>query len=149
MFGWILNTPMNHPLREKCPNTEFFLVRIFPHSNRSISPIQSECRKIRTRTNSIFGHFSRSDPVEISQKVIRQKSESQNGFYKKAKHGKFSEKRTFFTPDKHTFICLSGSKKCLLIGKFHVLCFLVTLILRFDVLSYYRRKISWKKILKK
>ena len=36
-------------LREKCPNTEFFLVRI-----------QSECSKIRTRKNSVSGHFSRS-----------------------------------------------------------------------------------------
>ena len=31
---------------ETCPNTEFFLVRI-----------QSECEKIRTRKNSVFGHF--------------------------------------------------------------------------------------------
>ena len=30
--------------------------------------------------------------------VIRQKSESQNGGNKKAKHAKFSEKRTFLTP---------------------------------------------------
>ena len=39
----------NVTLREKCPNTELFLVRI-----------QSECEKTRTRNNSIFGHFSRS-----------------------------------------------------------------------------------------
>ena len=32
-----------------CPNTEFFLVHI-----------QSECGKMRTRKNSVFGHFSRS-----------------------------------------------------------------------------------------
>ena len=37
-------------LREKCPNTELFLVRI-----------QSKYRKIRTRENSLFGHFSRSE----------------------------------------------------------------------------------------
>ena len=36
-------------LREKCPNTELFLVRI-----------QSEYRKIRSRNNSAFAHFSRS-----------------------------------------------------------------------------------------
>ena len=34
-------------LREKCPNTAFFLVRI-----------QSEYGEIRTRKNSVFGHFS-------------------------------------------------------------------------------------------
>ena len=38
-----------------CPNTEFFLVRI-----------QSECGKIRTRKNSVFGHFSRSEEVVYS-----------------------------------------------------------------------------------
>ena len=35
-------------LNEKCPNTEFFLVRI-----------QTEYGKIRTRKNSVFGNFSR------------------------------------------------------------------------------------------
>ena len=30
--------------------------------------------------------------------VIRQKGESQNGCFKKTKHAKFSEKRTFLTP---------------------------------------------------
>ena len=39
-------------LREKCPNTELFLVLF--------SCIRSECRKIRTRNNSVFGQFSRS-----------------------------------------------------------------------------------------
>ena len=41
-------------LREKCPNTELFLVRI-----------QSEYRKIRTRNNPVFGHFSRSVIVNL------------------------------------------------------------------------------------
>ena len=41
-------------LRKKCPNMQFFLVRIFLYSD-----IQSEYRKIRTRRNSVFGHFSR------------------------------------------------------------------------------------------
>ena len=36
-------------LREKCPNTELFF------------SIQSKYRKMRTRNNSVFGHFSRSD----------------------------------------------------------------------------------------
>ena len=30
--------------------------------------------------------------------VIRQKGESENGCFKKTKHAKFSEKRTFLTP---------------------------------------------------
>ena len=44
-------------LREKYPNTEFFMVRIFRHS---------DCGKIRTRKNSVFGHFSRSNEVHNS-----------------------------------------------------------------------------------
>ena len=51
-------------LREKCPNAEFFLVRIFPHSVVSLR-IQSECGKIRTRKNSESGHFSRSVTVKV------------------------------------------------------------------------------------
>ena len=41
-----------HPLREKCPNTELFLVRIFLYSVR----IQENT----ARNNSVFGPFSRS-----------------------------------------------------------------------------------------
>ena len=50
-------------LREKCPNTEFFLARIFLLSDFIYGEnlrIHSEYRKTRTRKNSVFGHFSRS-----------------------------------------------------------------------------------------
>ena len=52
-------------LFENYPNTELFLARIFPHSDwirrDGVSlRIQSECGKIRTRNDSVFGHFSRS-----------------------------------------------------------------------------------------
>ena len=61
--------------------------------------------------------------------VIRQKGESQNGGYKKTKHVKFSEKLKF------PFF-----------GKFGVLCFLVTPVLRFAFLPYYQRYLLslWK-----
>ena len=39
-----------------CPNTEFFLARIFPYSDW----IWRFTEKIRTRENSVFGHISRS-----------------------------------------------------------------------------------------
>ena len=59
-----LNKYVGFSLRKKCPNTEFFLVRIFSHSGWiririEYLRIQSECGKIRTRKNSVFGHFSR------------------------------------------------------------------------------------------
>ena len=47
-------------LRKKCPNMEFFLVRIFFTYSVSLR-MQSECGKIRTRKNSVFWHFSHSD----------------------------------------------------------------------------------------
>ena len=48
-------------LREKCPNTEFFLVCIFPIEILHISPYSVRMqRKIRARKSSVFGHFSRS-----------------------------------------------------------------------------------------
>ena len=42
-----------YKLREKCPNTEFFLACIHPKYG-----------KIRTRKIFVFGHFSRSDTVK-------------------------------------------------------------------------------------
>ena len=60
-------------------------------------------------------------PDISNSSVIRQKGESQNGCFKKTKHFKFSEKRTFLTPYKHMYVCLSGGKKCSFCGKFEVL----------------------------
>ena len=51
-------------LCEKCPNTELFLFPIFLYSDwiRRVANlrIQPEYGKIRSRNNSVFGHFSRS-----------------------------------------------------------------------------------------
>ena len=61
-----------------------------------------------------------------SSSVIRQKGESQNWCFKKTKHAKFPQKRTFLN-------------KCLFFRKFSVLCSLETPVLRLVFLSYYRR----------
>ena len=47
------------PLLEKSPNTELFPVRILLYFLR----IHSEYRKIRTRNNSVLGHFSRKQSI--------------------------------------------------------------------------------------
>ena len=53
-------------LRAKCPNTELLLVVFsciqteYGDLFRKNLRIQSKCRKIRTRNNSVFGHFSLS-----------------------------------------------------------------------------------------
>ena len=61
---------------------------------------------------------------------------SQNGCYKKTKYDKFSEKRTY--------VRVSGGKKCSFFGKFGLFCFLETPVLRFALLSYYRRNVACK-----
>ena len=75
----------------------------------------------------------------VKTSVIMQKGESQNGWYKKTKHAAFFEKRTFLIPwYAHMRVCIRG-KKCSFFGKFGLLCFLVTPVLRFARLLYYRR----------
>ena len=58
------------------------------------------------------------------QENKKRKQENKKITFKKTKHAKFSEKLTF---------------KCLFFGKFGVLCFLETPVLRFALLPYYRR----------
>ena len=75
--------------------------------------------------------------------VIRQKGKYQNGGNKKTKHAKFSEKTNVSYPLIHTRTCAyQGVRNVWLFfffGKFDVLCFLVTSVLRFALLPYYQR----------
>ena len=50
-----LRKELSTSLREKCPNTEYFLFRFLLYSDW-----------IRTRKNSVLGHFSRSACVNLS-----------------------------------------------------------------------------------
>ena len=61
------------------------------------------------------------------------------GCFKKTNHAKFSEKQTFLTPW-YAHVCghIRG-KKCSFFGKFGVVCFLETHVLRFALSPYYRR----------
>ena len=43
----------------------------------------------------------------------------------------------------HTYVCVSGGKKCSLFGKFVVFCFLETPVLRFAILPYHPRTIGY------
>ena len=51
------------PLCEMCPNTEFPAFGLNTERYFVSVRIQSECGKIRSRKNSVFGHFSRSAHV--------------------------------------------------------------------------------------
>ena len=62
---------ITEPLSEKCPNTELFwsvfsCIRAEYEVNLRI---QSEYRKVRTRKNSVFEHFSRSERLWL--KILR------------------------------------------------------------------------------
>ena len=48
-------------LREKCPNTEFSLVRIFLYSDW--------IQKKTDQKNCVFGHFSHSDKEWVKQEI--------------------------------------------------------------------------------
>ena len=53
-------------LSEKCPNTEFFLVRTFADLDwlRRISLYSVQMRNNTDQKNSVFGDFSRSESVD-------------------------------------------------------------------------------------
>ena len=52
---------------------------------------------------------------------------------------KFQKNKTLLPPDTHTYVFVSGGKKCLFFGNFGMLCFLETPVLKFALLSYSRR----------
>ena len=56
MLRWNKYLLQQPSLCEKCPNTEFFLVRIFPYSDRIRSPVYLSPNPVRIREN--MEHFS-------------------------------------------------------------------------------------------
>ena len=83
-----------------------------------------------TEAGKLFLNFTQFPSLcqRSNSSIIRQMGKSQNGLFKKTKQAKFSEKRTFLapSPDTHTYVCVSGGKKCSFFGKFGLLCFLET-----------------------
>ena len=64
------------------------------------------------------------------------------GVSRKQSTPNFPKNEHFLPPDTHTYVCVTGAKKCLFFGKFGELCFLKTPIMRFAFLPYYRRSDS-------
>ena len=60
---------------------------------------------------------------------------------RKQKTQNFSKIEHFLPPDTHTYVCVSGGKKCSFFQKFNVLRLLETPILRFALLPYLRRTV--------
>ena len=57
------NCHIRQTLHKKCSNTEFFLVRIFPHSHwiRIDTPYSVRMQENADQKKHVFGHFSRSE----------------------------------------------------------------------------------------
>ena len=66
----------SQPLHENCPNKEFFLVRIFLHSDwirrhtEYISVFNPNVGKYGPEKNSAFGHFSRNERFSRSRNFV-------------------------------------------------------------------------------
>ena len=79
--------------------------------------------------------------------AIRQKSKSQNGCFNKKTRQIFRKSNTSYPLIRTrtcAYVCMSGGKKCSFFGKFGVLCFLETTVLRFTLLPYYRQTKGFK-----
>ena len=61
------------------------------------------------------------------------------GVSRKQSTPNFPKNKHLVTPDTHTQACVPGGKNYLFFGKFGVLCFLETPVLRFVLLPYYRQ----------
>ena len=80
----------------------FILKQVHIHRKPAIKGILRETNILWNICNILNNCFaainnSRLSIITIKSSVIRQNGESQNGFLKKTKHAKFSEKRTFLT----------------------------------------------------
>ena len=94
--------------------------------------------------SSICNKFLLFGCVCFKSSVIKQKGVPQNGSNKKTKHAKLGKK---WCVSGMCIGCLSGGKKCSFFGKFGMLCFLATSILRFTLLPYYRQNEAKIKLL--
>ena len=79
--------------------------------------------------------FNQSGTKLSNSSVIRQKGGCQNVFARKQGTPNFSKNSMCM----YMYMCLSGDKKCSFFRKCSVLCFLVTTVLRFVLLPYYRQ----------
>ena len=73
-------------------------------------------------------HFLGDKRANLKTEVIRKQSTPN-----------FPKNKHFLPPDPHMFVYVLGGKKFLFFGKFGVLCFLVSFVLRLALFPYHRR----------
>ena len=83
--------------------------------------------------------YQRSTLDPCNSSVMRQRENIKKGVSRKHSTPNFPKNEHLLPPDTHTYVCVcvSGGKKCSIVEKFDVLCFLETLVLRFGLLPYY------------
>ena len=128
----------------RCSNKYFFHILQTSKLHQKFQKFMNKAIKKEKnwKTPKLYNVSSSNKKHSRNSSVIRQKGEShesQNGCFMKTKHTKFSEKRTFLTPWYAHVRVKYTRTKCLFYGKFGVLRFLETPVLRFALLLYYRR----------
>ena len=68
----------------------------------------------------------------------------ETGVSRKQSTSNFPKIEHFLPPDTHTYMRLSGDRKCSFFGKFDVLSFLETPVLRLALLPYYQRIVDFE-----
>ena len=84
----------------------------------------------------VLTYFVSNKPKGRISKPVFQENKAHQIFRKKKNISYSLIRRRTYT---QTYVCVSGSKKCLFFGKFGEFCFLETPVLRFALLPYYRR----------
>ena len=85
----------------------------------------------------LFGEYIGKTSLQFNFALLR--TNLKTGVSRKQSTPNFPKSKHFLPPDTHTYVCISGGKKCLFFGKFGMLCFLETPVLRIALLLYYRR----------
>ena len=83
----------------------------------------------------VLTYFVSNKPKGRISKPVFQENKAHQIFRKKNISYSLIRRRMYT----QTYVCVSGSKKCLFFGKFGEFCFLETPVLRFALLPYYRR----------
>ena len=125
---------------------EFYLLNIYLRKLLIKLPSFSNCHQTGDKASECCSSsvwYACVPDVCFKKRLQEYNTESQDKCFKKTNHAKFSEEQIFLPPDTHTYVCVSGGKKCLFFQKSSVFSFLETPVLRFPLLPYYRQYVMW------
>ena len=97
--------------------------------------------------NRLFEAFQKSVftfkllKIDCKSQAKRKRANLETGVTRKQSKSDFPKNEHFLPPDRYTGVLVSGGKKCSFFRKFDLLGLLVTPLLRFALLPYYRRNI--------